>query len=85
MKQPYKGCLMNWIVIIWLFCGEGRATENIILGYFSIKAVTREDVRGVAGVAFRYTSVVFAILTSGHLLAFGLLAYGLLAFGLLAI
>ena len=45
---------MNWIVIIWLFCGEGRATENIILGYFSIKAVTREDVRGVAGVAFRY-------------------------------
>ena len=43
MKQPYKGCLMNWIVIIWLFCGEGRATENIILGYFSIKAVTRED------------------------------------------
>ena len=76
---------MNWIVIIWLFCGEGRATENIILGYFSIKAVTREDVRGVAGVAFRYISVVFAILTSGHLLAFGLLAYGLLAFRLLAI
>ena len=78
---------MNWIVIIWiwLFCCEGRATENIILGYFSIKAVTREDVRGVAGVAFRYISVVFAILTSGHLLAFGLLAYGLLAFGLLAI